>query len=797
MTATLDLSGTHTFLGVRLEHWFFGRMALITYALFLGLLGWHAVLTGDATTVVTGLALLLFTLHVLRCFIRDQLSCDRDSLLSFDLVRHLAPRHVITSGDLLEASATADRGRFMLQEMGIEPGPFVQRCRADVEESIDLPSFLQECARQSADRGERAVDANIILFLFFRSMPACREVLHAADLSVDDLQGILQWEAFHQRFHSCASSLDPEGLRMAGGVGRSWVMGYTDALDWLTEEVSAVQPRCGEGSIVIHRDAIDAILHVLSRSHLRNALILGKVGVGKRTLVRNVACTLRELERKRHLPFTRVLVLKTQQLLSGVSNPDGFFLRAFDRAQRSGNFLIVIEDLAVFLTSAPQALRAVLLKFLQARSIAIVGIADTQDYHTLVKTDPSLDSLFEKVTVDDASDEETMRVLMAHMFTVSRRQGFTVTYKAMYAIVGLSKRYLGVRGGFPGKAIEVLDDVILRARQNGISIVREEHVREIISVRSRVNVRAADSQERERLLKLEDTMHQRIIGQGSAVKAVVSALKRARLDLSDRKRPVGTFLFLGPTGVGKTQTAKVLAAEYFGSVDALIRLDMNEYSHENSVFGITGATAADGSQEGYLAQRVQDNPFSLILLDEIEKANPKVLNVFLQILDEGMFTDTRGMKTDFRSSIIIATSNAGALFIRDELKQHPDSRPVEFKAALLEVILREKIFSPEFVNRFDDVVLFMPLSPQDAVQVGQLMLKDVLDDVHRKRGIRVIVEEDLIAALVERGHSIEFGARELRRTITDIIEDYLADYLLRNDVQRGTTMRIRKEDVTW
>lgn len=796
MSDVIALTGTRAYLGARMERLFFGRSARAVTILIVLVLLWRAVQSGDVALFLVGTFLLLFSLDIVRSFINQELGNDCKnassargpaSLLSFELVRQLLPRSVVTAGDLFEAAAVTSRGTFMLQEMGIDPPAFVRKVRPSVEASVEVNAFLQDAARRLPALGEEVIDANVVLSLLFERLPACREALHAADLSTDDLQGILRWEAFHHRFRLQSAALTPESLRLTGNVGRSWVMGYTDALDWLTEEISTKPLACGEGNVVIHREAIESIHSVLSRSTLRNALILGKIGVGKRTLVRNAACVLRERERRHHLPFTRVLVLKTQQLLSGIENPDGFFLRAFERARHSGHFLIVLEDLAVFLRSASQPLRAVFLKFLQAKTIAVVGIAATQDYHTLVKTDPTLDSLFEKIAVDDASDEETMEVLMARQFAIAARHGVSVTYKAMRAILELSKRYLGARGGFPGQAIEVLEDVVVHAQSTGMKVVREEHVREIISVRGRVNVQRVTDTERERLLKLEEIMQRRVIGQDWAVRAVVSALKRARIDISERKRPVGTFLFLGPTGVGKTQTAKVLAQEYFGSVDAMIRLDMNEFSHENSMIG----------EESYLTQRIQDNPFSLILLDEIEKAHPKIQNVFLQILDEGMFTDARGVKTDFRNSIIIATSNAGALFIRDTVMGHPEIDRDAFKKSLLEQIMRDRTFTPEFLNRFDEVVLFMPLSRENAVKVGELMLREILDEVVRKRGIKVVLEADLVAALVERGYSVEFGARELRRTITDMIEDYLADTLLRRDVKRGETVTIRKQDLRW
>lgn len=801
---TLTITGTRAYLGVRLQRIAFGLVSYLASGAIMVFLLWRASLTQDLRPAAVVFFLLIFGTHILRCFIREELGNDEsrplppdqvDSLLSFALVEALHGKGVITAGDLMEAAARTQRGRFLLQEMGINPADFVARCRGEVEESIELLTFLQYALRMLPALQERVIDANVVLQLLFQHVPACQKLLNDADLSVDDLPGIVQWEGFHHRFRLAPSGLSPEALSGAV-VGRSWVSGYTGALDMLTTELSAQPQAYGEKSVVIHRNSIESILTVLARSTLRNVLVLGKTGVGKRTLMRNVACAMRDREQQSNVPYTRVLVLKTQLLLSGIQKPDTVLLDAFTRAEHSGHFLIIIEDLPLFLKSASEQLKGVLLKFLQAKSIALVGIADIQDYHTLIKTDAALDSMFEKVTVDDASEEESMTVLMAHSFVAAAKEKVIITYKAMRAILELTQRYLSGRGGLPGKVLEVFDDVVVKVRQSGQRTVSEDDVRAVISQRSRVNVQKVTDTERDRLLTLEEVMRRSVIGQDAAIKSVVSALKRARLDIAERKRPIGTFLFLGPTGVGKTQTAKVLAKEYYGSADAIARLDMNEFSHEDSLFGIIGSPGGTGGdKDGFLARRVQDNPFTLILLDEIEKAHPKVLNLFLQILDEGVFNDARGIKTDFRNCIIIATSNAGALFIRDYVKQHPEMKISDFKTALVDQILRDRIFTPEFINRFDDTVLFTPLSTADATKVGALMIGDIVADVEKKRGIKVVVGDDVLQLLVARGYSSEFGAREMRRTIGDVIEDYLADLFLRQNIKRGEIITIRPEDV--
>lgn len=799
--STLFIGNTRAYKGALLRSYLLGMPSLLALGIAHVAVGIFSIMSGNYIPFALLLVYTLFARHALNLFIAERLENDQLQLpehsdvshyLAADVVHQLRSSSV-NMFDLLEASTRTKRGMFILDEMGINAAELLNEFMQHDNGTTDIAQFLAYAVERVPEFHETRIDANFILFLVFVHIDCCTQLLHRADLSEDDMVGLLRWESFHHRFKVSEPALSPDAIRRNASMGRSWVMGYTDGLDAVTTEVNTLDRGFGEKSIQIHREVIDNAMRVFARGKQRNILLMGKVGVGKRTLVENIAITLRAQERARHLPFTRVLLLQTEKLLSGIDSPDAFLLQALSRAQGSGHFVLVIRDLPVLLQSASANLKAVFMKCLESDNLTVIGIADIQDYHSTIKTDPLLDSQFEKIPVDDATDEETMLVLMSHYFSINRSH-VRITYKALKSIMELSKRYMGSFGGFPGKALDVMDDAILRAAERGQTHVSEDHVREVVSLRGKVNVKKVGESEKERLLELESKLGAKIIGQDAAIKSVSAALKRARVDLSDRKKPVGTFLFLGPTGVGKTQTAKVLAEEYFGSVDAMIRLDMNEYSHADSVFGIVGAP---GAGDGFLAQRVQDKPFSLILLDEIEKAHPHVLNLFLQILDEGFLTDSRGMRTDFRNTIIIATSNAGALFIRDFVREHANFDKNQFKAALVETILRDKLFTPEFINRFDEIVLYYPLSQEGAAKVAALMITDIVDDVRRKRGITVKLEEDVVGGLVERGYSVEFGAREMRRTITEMIEDYLADYMLKYDVKRGGEIIIKKGDLQW
>jgi ATP-dependent Clp protease ATP-binding subunit ClpC len=455
----------------------------------------------------------------------------------------------------------------------------------------------------------------------------------------------------------------------------------------------------------------------------------------------------------------------------------------------------VLKDLAQLLKSSDPKTKGVLMRFLQAKNINIIGIATPDEYHSIIKDDPQMDQLFEKIFITDSSDDETKHVLMTRYLDIRRHGSVKLTYKALKSVLELTKRFVS-KGAFPGKAVSVFEDAYLLAKNRGEPYLREDHIREIVSLKANLNVQKLSTDDRQRLITLEQRLRQRIIGQQDAIIALVNTLKRAGLEINSSKKPLGTFLFLGPTGVGKTQTAKVLAEEYFGSIDRIIRVDLNEYSTADSVTSIAGGMdLAGGFREGFLTKRVQDNPLSLILLDEIEKAHPNVLNMFLQILDEGSLIDGQGVKTDFRNTIIIATSNAGALTLRDILKDKQHISKEDLKSRLLDAILRERLFSPEFVNRFDEVIVYHPLTQEEAGELALMMLDEVIREVREKRGIEIELTEDVLHAISERGYNVEFGAREMRRVVQETIETYLADYLLKHDVKRGAKILITLEDL--
>ncbi|MBU0766398.1 AAA family ATPase [Patescibacteria group bacterium] len=799
-TKTLNISGTHVAMGASIHRFFFGPIAVLVYGTVLIAATIGFWFSGGSYEFIVALAILTYPIFIFHLFLEQIFmeekkprweDCD-SGLLSFAIVRQFKYPRKVSMKDLLDAVINTQAGSFIVREMGIEPEKYLISVNQILEKSpdIDPTEVLSDAKKVMEESGRHNIDAGSILYSLCKKNESFRDLLHEMDLSIEDLQEILLWERYYAHFAQENHFFSQRKLlKIFGGVGRSWVMGYTNELDRLTDDISEHILWRGLRYVRIHKEEQKQALRILEKSDLHDLLIIGDVGVGKKTLVENIAFAIRKYEREKFRAYTRILIVKTAELLSGVSNPDTFLLHSLKKAQESGSFILVIEDLALMISSGGEKVQAILMKFINEKNVQLIGIMNTQEYHQLVKGNPALDHFFEKLMVDDASQEETMSVLMEQTFNLEKKISVRVTYKALRSVLQLSERYLP-NLSYPGKAVSVLEDAMSLAKSAGDKFVKEKHIREIVSHKGHIDVSELTQNDKEKVLQLGEILHKRIVGQEAAVEALVSTLKRAVLELHSENKPLGTFLFLGPTGVGKTHTAKILAEEYFGSIDNMIRLDMNDFSTENSVTGIVG------SQQGstYLARRVQDQPFALILLDEIEKAHPKVVNLFLQILDEGHLVDFNGVKTDFRNTIIISTSNAGALFVREFLKENEGIDHATFEKRLTDHIMKQGIFSPEFLNRFDDIVFYHALTKEEATRVAILMLDDIVKEMKDKKGIDLKVEEEVVRSIAEKGYSIEFGAREMRRTIVDTIENRLADYMLKNDVKRGEEVVIHKEN---
>ncbi len=699
-------------------------------------------------------------------------------------------RETLTARELLSAVLASPHAGFVIGELMIDRTTLASAFDAEAE-VLSLPELLSHADDVRREFRDVRIEPIHVMVALLGTQTGLR-LLQTADADVNDLWQVALRQRMYARWSNRPGPWSPEGIKEGDMFGQSWARGYTDALDLLTTDIRAERWDPTDVTI-LHRSAVEASVHALRESGRDNVLIAAPPGSGRTMLVRHIVAAVHDIERSRHERFTRFMRLRADILLSGTANPDAFLLQALARAKRE-RLAFVIPELALLLKATDPKLRLVLQRCLEAPNISIIGIVDPHDLHTLVEKDGLMSQAFQKILLNASDDKEVMQVLAIESFRWED-SGVIVSYKALKAVISLCRRFMP-QAGYPAVCIDVLDDSAREAMRHGSRVVLEEDVRTVVTLKSRVDVSKFSAKAAPKLLELEETMQRRVIGQRAGIRVLCDALKRASADVRTRPRPLGTFLFLGPTGVGKTRTAQVLAEEYFGSADALIRLDLNGCSTEESVQDVIG----DGTGSSALTRRVQERPFSVVLLDEIEKAHPKVLNLFLQVLDEGQLRSTDGSITDFRNTIIIATSNAGALFVRDRIA-NPSTNSGQgadeqaFSRELVDHILHEKTFTPEFVNRFDATVVFRPLTGDEAISIASLMVEEVVAAVKESKGVEITIEPDAVKALLERGYSPEFGARELRRIVSDVIENHLADRFLREQPKRGDHIVIHREDL--
>jgi len=526
----------------------------------------------------------------------------------------------------------------------------------------------------------------------------------------------------------------------------------------------------------------------------------------------------------------RILELDVDALLSGVRGEAEIRDRLtliLKEAAIAGNVALFIDQIHRLLSiegSGTVDVSAILIPYLQGTEMQLIGATDYVHYHKIIERRPDLQKVIEKVEVNPPAKSETILVLQDLAISLEGRYGVVVTYQAIRAAVNLADRYIQTVP-FPEKAIDVLEQALILAQKTGARVLDVATVESAMSLKTEVPVGQATGEEQTKLVRLDQIIHQRVVNQVQAITQIVSALQRSRAGVSGAQRPMGTFLFLGPTGIGKTETAKAVAEAYFGSEKRMIRLDMSEYQDINDLEKFLGS--ADGTIPGQLTDKIREDPFGLVLLDEIEKAHPKILNLFLQVLDEGRLSDAQGRLVSFLSTIIIATSNAGSEMIREHInRRHSEASPSigegepknlgpsfviaselapseprsgnpepEFQKQLLDYLQKQGVFTSEWLNRFDAVVVYEPLSLENLLAIARLMLNALAKRVLAERDIEVSFSEDLISKVAQLGYDPQFGARPMRRVIQDRIETKLAQKILSGQAKRGDKINLVGADV--
>lgn len=580
----------------------------------------------------------------------------------------------------------------------------------------------------------------------------------------------------------------------------------TAALDKYGRDLTK-QAEEGKLDPVVGREVeIERVVQILSRRKKNNPILIGEPGVGKSAIVEGLALRIKA-DDAGALKGKRIVTLDIASMVAGTTYRGQFEERmknVITELREHPEVILFIDEIHTIIGAgnASGSLDAAnILKPALARGeVQCIGATTTAEYAKSIEKDGALERRFQKVQVRPTTGDETFDILTHLSEHYAHYHHVIYTREVLKACVGLSERYLTDRA-FPDKAIDVMDEVGARSHAKQQSTEDEsspaytittEDVAGVVSMMSGVPVQRVATAENERLLTMAEKLKRKIIGQDKAVDTVVKAIQRSRLGLRDPKRPIGTFFFLGQTGVGKTYLTQCLAEEMFGSKEAMIRFDMSEYMEKHTVSLLVGAPPGYVAHEegGKLTEAVRRKPYSIVLFDEIEKAHPDIFNILLQVLDEGRLTDRQGHIVDFRNTIIVLTSNVGTRQLQEfgggvgfsagEMSQK------ETNKMLLKAL--QKQFPPEFVNRIDNVVTFEPLSRETIGQIVRIEIS-MLQQRLKTQGHRLSVTPEAIGQIVEKSFDTKNGARPVKRAVQTYLEDPLTDILLRRPNQKKITIK--------
>jgi ATP-dependent Clp protease ATP-binding subunit ClpC len=579
-------------------------------------------------------------------------------------------------------------------------------------------------------------------------------------------------------------------------LGKDWAYGKTFLLDRFGYDLERDYVWHMAGArIRPEDDEVEDMEHILARDRQANALLVGDDPSLMRMRVAQLYRKIKTGEALSPLEGKAVHLLDIEQVVSETGEKSAFetlCAEVFTQAVLAGNVIIYIEHFGSSLTGARAIgsdLVQILTPFAEAHSIQIIVGCDERHFEAFVAHDARMMRLFDVVRMRGVAQEGALDLLEQRADTLERQSGVVFSVPALLRILDLADRYFPT-GVMPDKALDLLEEIFPEAQAQNQSFIGADFVDACVHHKTKAPVGEPDNEERETLLTLESVLHERIVGQDEAVKVLAHALRRTRAGFSDKKKPTGSFLFLGPTGVGKTETAKALAMSMFHDEHAITRLDMTEFQSEVALEELIGV---QGTQVvGRLESLVLKNPFGILLLDEFEKADQTVHDLFLQILDEGHFTNASGKEVSLRNYIIIATSNAGAEALWHALEE---GKGMPDKSSFLSVLLGERIFRPELLNRFDDIVLFHPLSKEQVRAIATLRLKELQRLLAKEHGITLVITDELVEALVEKGYDPRMGGRPLARALKEHIQQPLADKMLRGEIHSGDTVSLSREEV--
>lgn len=565
-------------------------------------------------------------------------------------------------------------------------------------------------------------------------------------------------------------------------MNRAWTSRPTPLLDKYGIDFTDLARDSQIGFLVGHAAEYERLVETLARPVNPNALLIGEPGIGKEAVIQHLAASLIKDDVPKGLFDKRLVGLQLQNLVAGAA-PEELEARLKQIVEEifmAGNIILYIPDIHNLVrTSGTAYLSAAdaLMPVIMQNNFPIVGSTYPKEFKQLVEPRTDFVGIFETIQVNEITEAEAEKILIFESLLLEKKANITVSFGAVKRSVVLAKKYFRNRF-LPSSAEELLKSALVDAERRGEKLVTPDRVTAVAEEKVNVPMHEAEGDEAAKLLNMEDIIHERLVGQEEAVVAVAQALREYRSGLTRKGGPIASFLFVGPTGVGKTELAKLLAEIQFGSQKMMARFDMTEYQDKQSFYRFIGSP--DGQIRGSLTDAVLEKPYSLVLLDEFEKAYPDILNLFLQVLDDGRLTDNMGRVVDFTNTIIIATSNAHSDIINDALSKGESMNDISeyLKSRLSDV------FKPELLNRFSKIIIFKDLEPKDLPQIVELNLKELIAAV-KGQGIALEFSPEAIAKIAKLGYDPQFGARPLRRVIDEHVRAPLSEALLSKKIVKG------------
>ncbi|MFB6225812.1 MAG: AAA family ATPase [Candidatus Paceibacteria bacterium] len=632
---------------------------------------------------------------------------------------------------------------------------------------------------------EDFVDVTDLLIAVVQNSEQLQEFLY--DLNVDEnkLENVVEWVRIRSRLKRRYEQRQKEAAyRSEAGIDRAMTAVATPYLNKFSQDLTFLAQKSQLEPCIARKEEIDEIFRVIETGR-QSVLLTGEIGVGRTTIVNGIAQRMIGKNIPKVLEEKRLVKLSLSKLLAGtsVSGAQQRLINIMKEVAKAGNVVLFIDGLHKLMNAdtgqgSGLDVAGTLAEYLGSGNFLTLAVTTNQGYSQSI-ANTQLDTVFSRVDVEEMDLEQTIKVLESKAGLIEHQQNVFFSYEGVEQAAELAKKFIQEKN-LPESAIEIMSQAasFTRSQKGEKSLVTGEDVAQVVSNKTGIPTTSLTEEESDKLMRLEEEMHERIIGQDEAVEMVANALRRARTEVRSEDRPIANFLFLGPTGVGKTELAKTISSTYFGGEDKMIRIDMSEYQDKRSVYRLIGEPNEQGT--GLLTQQVRENPFSLLLLDELEKASQDVQQLFLQVFDDGILTDSVGREVDFTNTIIIATSNAGTEYVQEQIDQGKELEEIR------EDLIRGKLqdyYPPEFLNRFDGVVLFKSLTREEVKQIADLMLNRVRADMEDK-GVELEITEGALESLAEEGYDPQFGARPMQRAIQDNIEDKLAELLLQDKLDR-------------